>query len=132
MNIPLLRHRCFISLLMALGWMGALSAANARTEPVRTVAEVRARGADVSPSSGPFALRRGEVIGEAIADWARRAGWHLEQPELSWIVPADTEFTGDFQEALSSLITLMVRQGATVQLHLWPANRAALIIRTTP
>lgn len=79
-----------------------------------------------------FTLKRGEVIADAMLRWARSAGWTLELPESSWLAPADTEFEGDFQQALSSLVTQMVRQGATIQLHLWPVNRAALIIRTTP
>lgn len=83
-------------------------------------------------STSAFRLSRGELIADAVERWARLSGWTLDQPDMSWVSPADTQFEGDFAKALSALVTMMVRQGAPIQLHLWPINRSALIVRTTP
>lgn len=78
--------------------------------------------AQASPQQ-QFTIERGQTIAQAIENWAQSAGWVIEQPEISWVAPVTTQFNGTFQEVIIEVTTLLVAQGADIQLHLWPESK---------
>lgn len=76
-----------------------------------------------------WTLRAESPIHVQFAEWAQRAGWHFEwKLEKSWRVPAATQFSGTFDEALAQAVEGLYAEGKPVRLILWEGNRFAEIV----
>lgn len=81
------------------------------------------------PETQIWTLRADVPIHKQFAEWAQRAGWHFEwRLEKSWIVPAGTQFSGSFDEALAQAVEALYAQGKPVRLILWEGNRFAEVV----
>lgn len=104
-----------------------------RTASTASPAQGNASAAKPDPGAKPAAavwtLKADEPIHLQFAEWARQAGWHFEwRLERSWRVPAATQFTGSFDQALSEAVEGLYAQGKPVRLILWEGNRFAEIV----
>lgn len=90
---------------------------------------VQAQSAPVVQGATAWALQPDTPIHLQFADWARLAGWTFEwRLQKSWLVPAATQFTGTFDEALAQAVEALHAQGKPVRLILWEGNRFAEIV----
>lgn len=76
-----------------------------------------------------WALKAGVAIHLQLAEWAKKAGWNFfwKSPK-SWMVPADSVFTGSFDVALESVVRGLFEQGRPLRLVIWEGNKVAEII----
>jgi len=86
-----------------------------------------------APSTKPlpqrWQLRRDALLHEELADWAGRAGWQLRwQPGVTWQVAADSSFSGEFPDAIASVIESLYLEGRPVRLVLWEGNQVAEVV----
>lgn len=73
-------------------------------------------------------LRRGQALHLQLRDWATAAGWQLEwRLGRSWLVPADTEFAGTFDQAVERVVLGLADEGKAVRLKIWEGNHVAEI-----
>lgn len=94
-----------------------------------------AKAASDPGASGPPAaagttwrLRRGQALHLQLRDWATAAGWQLEwRLGRSWLVPADTEFAGTFDQAVERVVLGLADEGKAVRLKIWEGNHVAEI-----
>lgn len=91
-----------------------------------------AAGAQNESQSMVWRLRAGQPIHTQIQEWAQLAGWEVKwAKDKSWVAPADAEFSGDFLEALSALVSGLYSEGKSVRMRAWKGNRYAEIINVS-
>lgn len=74
-------------------------------------------------------LTGGAPIHDQLVSWGNAAGWSVRwSVPVSWAVAADSEFGGDFPEAITKVIELLYAEGKPVRLMLWDGNRVAEVI----
>ena len=97
------------------------------------VASTETKAAATQPTLKPmptiWPLEADQPIHKQFAEWARSAGWRFEwRLDKSWFVPAATQFSGTFDQALSEAVESLYAQGKPVRLILWEGNRFAEIV----
>lgn len=109
------------------------AAANA---PGSAAAGIAAQAQPVSGESaakGPWVLLRGVALHTQLQKWARAAGWQLEwKLNRSWVVPADVNLAGTFDQAVEQVIQALANEGKPVNLIIWEGNRVAEVNETAP
>lgn len=96
---------------------------------VLTIVPATAQEPAATPATTSWPLQADQPIHKQFADWAHTAGWRFEwRLEKSWLVPAATQFTGTFDQALAAAVELLHAQGKPVRLILWEGNRFAEIV----
>lgn len=85
--------------------------------------------ADVAPDHVvSFTLLGGQSLEAQLTDWAKRAGWSVtwNTPD-DWIVPHDSSYGGDFEQAVKSVFTQVAEDGADVRADIWQGNKAVVV-----
>jgi hypothetical protein len=85
--------------------------------------------ADVAPvPTITFTLLGGQSLETQLTGWAKRAGWSVtwNTPD-DWIVPHDSSYGGDFQDAVKSVFTQLAEDGADVRADIWQGNKAVVV-----
>lgn len=75
-----------------------------------------------------FNLLGGESLEAQLRGWAKRAGWSVtwNTPD-DWIVPHNSSYGSDFQEAINSVFTQLAEDGADVRADIWQGNKAVVV-----
>jgi len=74
-------------------------------------------------------LRRGLPVHTQLLTWAERSGWTLTwKPRVSWLVAADVEFNGNFEQALTEVVEGLFFEGKPIRLVMWEGNRLAEVV----
>ncbi|MBI1891898.1 MAG: TcpQ domain-containing protein [Burkholderiales bacterium] len=103
--------------------------ASASATPAISAVAVKAAEPAAKSTPAVWPLQADQPIHKQFAEWAHVAGWHFEwRLEKSWLVPAATQFTGTFDEALAKAVEALHAQGKPVRLILWEGNRFAEIV----
>ncbi|MCW3677835.1 toxin co-regulated pilus biosynthesis Q family protein [Burkholderia cenocepacia] len=67
-----------------------------------------------------FKLRRGESIQAQIEGWAKASGWTLVwNAPNGWLAPGDISLPGDFEKAVTSVVSTLAANGADIQSDTW-------------
>ncbi|KXU38702.1 hypothetical protein AXE65_12360 [Ventosimonas gracilis] len=121
-------------LLGVLGLAAAPLAAWAQTDDSRTALASEASERLVKPAVAEQApsrwqLRRGLPVHSQLLTWAQQSGWTLTwKPRVSWLVAADVEFSGHFEQVLGEVIEGLFFEGKPIRLVLWEGNRLAEVV----
>jgi len=103
--------------------------AKQRTPLASDASEVLIKPTLVEEASKRWQLRRGLPVHTQLLSWAERSGWALTwKPRVSWLVAADVEFEGNFEQALTEVIESLFFEGKPVRLVLWEGNRLAEVV----
>ncbi|RQU97797.1 TcpQ domain-containing protein [Burkholderia cenocepacia] len=77
-------------------------------------------GAPVKQDVAVFKLRRGESIQAQIEGWAKASGWTLVwNAPNGWLAPGDISLPGDFEKAVTSVVSTLAANGADIQSDTW-------------
>jgi hypothetical protein len=100
------------------------------SQPAPVQSNARSLPAPVAqPLPQSWQLRRDALLHEELADWAGRAGWQLRwEPGVTWQVAADSSFSGEFPDAIASVIENLYLEGRPVRLVLWEGNKVAEVV----
>jgi len=116
-----------------LGVCGGLSASAQEAE--RTPLASEAGAMQVAPPAGDeqkeqrWQLRRGLPVHTQLLGWAERGGWTLSWvPKISWLVAADIEYKGTFEQVLGEVVEGLFFEGKPIRLVLWEGNRLAEVV----
>jgi hypothetical protein len=83
----------------------------------------------VQPLPQRWQLHRDALLHEELANWAAQAGWQLRwEPGVTWQVAADSSFSGEFPDAIASVIENLFLEGRPVRLVLWEGNKVAEVV----
>lgn len=81
------------------------------------------------PAPKVWKLKAGVPIHAQIEAWSKDAGWTFGwKAKKSWLVPADTEFTGEFDVAVEAVVKALYQQGKPLTLKIWEGNKVAEVI----
>lgn len=83
------------------------------------------------PAAAPimWQLKAGLPIHTQIESWAKQAGWTFSwKAKKSWVVPANTEFGGEFDAAVEAVVKTLYQQGKPLTLKIWEGNKVAEVI----
>lgn len=84
----------------------------------------------LSPTS-VWKLVQGQPFSREMTGWGNRAGWTvIWSLDHDWIIPADTQFTGSFEEAATAAINTLVVNGALLRATFFSANKTLLVANT--
>lgn len=76
--------------------------------------------APVKQDVAVFKLRRGESIQAQIEGWAKASGWTLVwNAPNGWLAPGDISLPGDFEKAVTSVVSTLAANGADIQSDTW-------------
>lgn len=82
-----------------------------------------------APAEVVWQLKAGLPIHSQIESWARQAGWTFTwKAKNSWMVPADTQFGGEFDTAVEAVVRTLYQQGKPLTLKIWEGNKVAEVI----
>jgi hypothetical protein len=73
-------------------------------------------------------MSQGQPFSREMTAWGNRAGWTvIWSMDHDWIVPADTQFTGSFQEAASAAVNTLIANGVLLRVSFFAANKTLLV-----
>lgn len=82
-----------------------------------------------APVPKVWKLKAGGAIHAQLEAWAKDAGWTFAwRAKRSWLVPADTEFGGEFDVAVEAVVKALYEQGKPLTLKIWEGNKVAEVI----
>jgi len=100
-----------------------------RTPLASEAGEVLVKPSSVGEIEGRWQLRRGLPVHTQLLTWAERSGWTLTwKPRVSWLVAADVEFNGNFEQALTDVVEGLFFEGKPIRLVMWEGNRLAEVV----
>lgn len=106
-----------------------------------TTAEVRLRVAAASTNSKipmlapvvvepdqTWQLKKGETIRSELTKWAKESDWSLVwQFDKDWVIPSNSEFTGQFDVAAAKVIETLSSNGILIHANFYSANKTLVI-----
>ena len=79
--------------------------------------------------SSVWVIRRGERLSEAVANWAKKAGWrgvYWEATDLE--SEMDQSFTGEFEDVIFKLVDTLASQGVQIGARIYGGNKVVRIM----
>jgi len=111
-----------------LPWL-VLAEAPQRTPLASEASEVLLKPSTVDEVQSRWQLRRGLPVHTQLFSWAERSGWTLAwKPRVSWLVAADIEYQGNFEQALTEVVEGLFFEGKPIRLVMWEGNRLAEVV----
>lgn len=75
-----------------------------------------------------WVLVAGRPIGHELRGWGAKAGWKIVwDMQKDWIVPADSQFTGDFPAAAADVINTLASNGALIHARFYEGNKTIVV-----
>lgn len=113
-----------------------VTAAGQPSGPVTKNSRPRLSGSEVSliPTEGApipavWTLHRGQRVDDQLNQWAQSAGWtFMWKAPVSWLVVADTTFTGKFEDVVVQVVEGLYAEGKPIHLVLSAHNKVAEVI----
>ncbi len=73
-------------------------------------------------------LTAGDTIKKDLSLWAEKAGWNVVwNVPKDWVVPTNSVFSGEFQNAAEQVIKTLAGNGALVHAQLYLANKTMVV-----
>ncbi|MDA8328833.1 MAG: toxin co-regulated pilus biosynthesis Q family protein [Betaproteobacteria bacterium] len=81
-----------------------------------------------SVSQGEWVLTAGDTIKKDLRMWAAKAGWNVVwNVSRDWVIPSNSLFYGEFQNAAEQVIKTLAGNGALVHAQLYLANQTMVV-----
>jgi hypothetical protein len=75
-----------------------------------------------------WVLTSGDTIQKDLSAWAAKAGWNIVwNVSKDWVVPSNSVFSGEFQNAAEQVIKTLASNGALVHAQLYLANKTMVV-----
>lgn len=81
-----------------------------------------------SMSKGEWVLTAGDTIKKDLRMWAAKAGWNVVwNVSMDWVIPSNSVFYGEFQDAAEQVIKTLASNGALLHAQLYLANKTMVV-----
>ena len=84
--------------------------------------------APIEPPPPIWQLKKGETIRSELTKWAKDSDWSLVwQFDKDWVIPSNSEFTGNFDVAAAKVIETLSSNGILIHANFFSANKTLVI-----
>lgn len=80
------------------------------------------------PVASQFSVVAGQMLHPTLAEWASKSGWTVVwESEYDYRIEAGANFSGDFQEAVTAIVTAMSEARPAITVDFYKGNNVAVI-----